>query len=216
MITTLLLSVVLHSPDVVERNSRVEFPAELRTPVGVQVLAGTGVRTRTVIVKVKVYTFGLYVDAERARVALEPWRGKTAVELANDATLYQKLLDGSFPMTMRLEMSRDVGAKQMAEAFDEALAPRVAQAAERGMPDGAEALGRFRALFTSDLRNGTELLFTWAPGDRLVVSMGGRQVGTIENRALAWALFDVYLGPKPISGEGRRTVVARLPEVIGR
>src|SRR5918999_6260251 len=95
MITTLLLSVVLHSPDVVERNSRVEFPAELRTPVGVQVLAGTGVRTRTVIVKVKVYTFGLYVDAERARVALEPWRGKTAVELANDATLYQKLLDGS-------------------------------------------------------------------------------------------------------------------------
>jgi hypothetical protein len=214
MITTLLLSVVLRGTDVVEPNSRVEFPAELRTPVGVQVLAGTGVRSRTVIVKVKVYTFGLYVDADRARVALEQWRGRSPEELANDASFYQKLLDGAVPMTMRLEMSRDVGAKQMAEAFADALAPRVAEAAGRGMPGGADALARFRVLFTSDLKNGTELLFTWAPGDRLLVSIGGRQVGAIENRALAWALFDVYLGPKPISGDGKKTVVARLPEVI--
>jgi hypothetical protein len=103
---------------------------------------------------------------------------------------------------------------KMAEAFDGALAPRVAQAAQRGMPGGAEALGRFRALFTSELRSGSELLFTWAPGDKLLVSIGGRQVGEIENRALCWALFDVYLGPKPISPEGRTSVVARLPELI--
>lgn len=214
MITTLLLSVALGGTEVVEPSSRVEFPTELRTPVGIQVLAGTGVRTRTIIVKVKVYTFGLYVDPERARAELAPWRGKSAAELATDASFYQELLKGSFPMTMRLEMSRDVGAGQMAEAFDDALGPRVAQAAGRGMPGGAEALRRFRALFTSDLRNGTELLFTWAPGDKLLVSIGGRQVGEIENRALAWALFDVYLGPKPISAEGRRTVLRRLPEVI--
>jgi hypothetical protein len=215
MISMLLLSIALCSAEVVEPGSRVEFPAELRTPAGVQLLAGTGVRSRTIIVKVKVYTFGLYVDAGRARAALEPWRGKTATELADDPSFYQKLLDGSFPMTMRLEMSRDVGAKQMADAFDDALAPRVSLAAERGMPGGAEALARFRALFTSNLRAGTELLFTWAPGDKLFVWIGGRQVGEIENRALTWALFDVYLGPKPISGEGKRTVIARLPEVIG-
>jgi hypothetical protein len=118
-------------------------------------------------------------------------------------------------MTMRLVMARDVGAQQMVEAFDEALAPRVAQAAQRDMPGGAEALGRFRALFTSQLRNGTELLFTWAPGDKLLVSIGGRQVGEIESRALCWALFDVYLGPKPISPEGKKTVVGKLSEVIG-
>jgi hypothetical protein len=118
-------------------------------------------------------------------------------------------------MTMRLVMARDVGAQQMAEAFDGALAPRAAQAAQRGMPGGAEALSRFRALFTSELRTGTELLFTWAPGDKLLVSIGGRQVGQIDNPALCWALFDVYLGPKPISPQGKKTVVARLPEVIG-
>jgi chalcone isomerase-like protein len=214
MIATILLTLLLHGVEGVESNTSVDFPRELQTPAGVQLLTGTGVRTRTVF-KVKVYTFGLYVDAVAARTALAPWRGKSAADLASDASLYDELLKGSFPMTMRLVMARDVGAAQMAEAFDEALAPRVAQAAQRDMPGGAEALSRFRALFTSELRNGAELLFTWAPGNRLLVSIGGRQVGEIENRALCWALFDVYLGAKPISPEGKRTAVARLPEVIG-
>ncbi|MFN2567296.1 MAG: chalcone isomerase family protein [Gemmatimonadaceae bacterium] len=214
MISTVLLAVVLRGAECVPPNANVDFPTELQTPAGVQVLTGTGVRTRTML-KVKVYTFGLYVDADRARTALAAWRGKSAANLAGDASVYDELLKGSFPMTMRLVMARDVGARQMAEAFDDALAPRVAQAAQRGLPGGAEALGRFRALFTTELKNGTELLFTWTPGDKLVVSIGGRRVGEIENRALAWALFDVYLGPKPISPEGKKTVVARLPEVIG-
>jgi chalcone isomerase-like protein len=213
MIATVLLTLLLHGAARVEPNTSVDFPTELQTPAGVQLLTGTGVRTRTVF-KVKVYTFGLYVDAG-ARTALAPWRGKTAAALASDASLYDELLRGSFPMTMRLVMARDVRAAQMAEAFDEALAPRVAQAAQRDMPGGAEALGRFRALFTSELRSGTELLFTWAPGDKLLVSIGGQQVGEIESRALCWALFDVYLGAKPISLEGKRTVVAKLAEVIG-
>jgi chalcone isomerase-like protein len=214
MFTMLLLAVALHGTEGVESNINVDFPTELQTPAGVHRLTGTGVRTRTIF-NVKVYTFGLYVDPDRARTALAPWRGKSAADLGNDASLYDELLKGSFPMTMRLQMARHVGAAQMAEAFDGALAPRVTQAAQRGMPGGAEALARFRALFTSELRNGTELLFTWAPGDKLLVSIGGRQVGAIENRALCWALFDVYLGPKPISLAGKKTVVARLPEVLG-
>ena len=214
MIATVLLAVVLHATDSVEPHTNVEFPTQIQTPAGVQLLTGTGVRTRSIF-KVKVYTFGLYVNGDGARTALAPWRGKSAADLANDASLYDELLKGSFSMTMRLVMARDVGAEQMVEAFDGALAPRVAQAAQRGMPGGAEALGRFRALFTSELRNGTDLLFTWAPGDKLLVSIGSRQVGEIENRALAWALFDVYLGAKPISAEGKKTVVARLPEVVG-
>jgi hypothetical protein len=214
MITTLILSFALYGAEPVDRSASIEFPTELRTPVGVQKLAGTGVRTRTIL-KVKVYTFGLYVDADRASTALARWRGKSAADLARDASLYDELLKGSFPMTMRLEMSRDVGAEQMAEAFDGALAPRVAQAAQRGMTGGAEALARFRAFFTSELKSGSELLFTWAPGDKLLVSIGGRSVGEIENRALAWALFDVYLGPKPISPDGKKTVIARLPQVVG-
>jgi len=214
MNATLLLvaAAALQGPAVTEPNTKVAFPVELQTPAGVQALAGTGVRTRTML-KVKVYAFGLYVDPG-ARTALSAWHGKTAADLARDKALYDELLKGSFPMTMRLVMTRNVGGEQMAEAFDGALAPRVAQAATRGMAGGAEALVRFRGFFTDKLASGTELLFTWAPGDRLMASIGGRPVGEIENAALCWALFDVYLGSDPISPEGKKTVIARLPEVL--
>jgi hypothetical protein len=215
MIATLLLVAALQAPAVTEPNTKVSFPLELETAAGMESLAGTGVRTRTML-QVKVYAFGLYVDQAGARTALSAWRGKSANELAHDQAFYDALLKGNFPMTMRLVMTRNVGGGQMAEAFDGALAPRVAQAATRGMPDGAEALAKFRGFFTDKLSKGTELLFTWAPGNKLVASIGGRRVGEIENAALCWALFDVYLGSSPISPEGKRTVIARLPELIGR
>jgi hypothetical protein len=214
MLTTMLLTAALSATEIAAPNLGADFPTEIRTPVGVQSLAGTGVRTRTVF-KVKVYTFGLYVDADGARKALAAWRGKSAADLSADPTVYDELLKGGFPMTLRLVMSRDVTAGQMTEAFEDALTPRVAQAAQRSMPGGAEALGQFRGFFTTPLTRGTELLFTWSPEDKLLVSIGGRQVGVIDNRAFAWALFDVYLGTKPISTEGKRSVVARLPEVLG-
>ena len=214
MIASLLLAVALQGSQVTEPNTNVKFSTELDTPPSTQVLTGTGVRTRTML-KVKVYAFGLYLDSAGARAALGGWRGKSAADLARDQSLYGELLKGAFPMTLRLVMTRNVGGEQMAEAFDGALGRRVAQAAERGMPGGAEALARFRALFTEELASGTELLFSWAPGNTLRVSIGGRQVGEIENAALCWALFDVYLGEKPISSDGKKTVIARLPEILG-
>jgi len=205
---------VLQGSKVTEPNTQVTFPTALQTAGGVQLLTGTGVRTRTML-HVKVYAFGLYVDSAGAHTALGAWRGKNAADLARDAALYGELLKGAFPMTLRLVMTRNVGGEQMAEAFDGALGPRVAQAAQRGMPGGAEALAQFRGFFTAELATGTELLFSWAPGNTLRVSIGGRQVGEIANAALCWALFDVYLGDKPIAPDGKKTVIARLPEILG-
>jgi hypothetical protein len=215
MLVTLLLiaAAALQTADVTEPNTKVTFPTHLQSAAGEQALAGTGVRTRTVL-KVKVYAFGLYVDAAGARTGLAAWRGKSAADLAGDPSLYTELLKGSFPMTLRLVMTRDVGADQMSEAFNEALAPRVAQAEQRGMAGGAEALTRFRGFFSDRLTKGTELVFS-RNGNTLKVSIGGKDAGEIDNGALAWALFDVYLGDKPISPDGKKTVVARLPEILG-
>ena len=213
MIATLLLVAALQGSEVTEPNTQVTFSTELQRPAGAQLLAGTGVRTRTIL-HVKVYAFGLYVDSAGARAALGAWRGKSAADLARDQALYRELLKGAFPMTLRLVMTRNVGGSQMAEAFDDALAPRVAQAAERGMPNGADALARFRGFFSDELASGTELLFSWAR-DTLNVSIGGKPAGEIGNAALCWALFDVYLGEKPITSDGKKTVIARLPEILG-
>lgn len=215
MIVSLLLAAAtaLQASEVTEPNTQVKFPTEFQAAAGAQTLAGTGVRTRT-MVKVKVYAFGLYVDQAGARSALGAWKGKTAADLARDQSLYAELLKGGFPMTLRLVMTRAVGADKMSEAFNEALAPRLAQAEQRGMTGGAEALARFRSFFTDELAEGTELVFSRA-GDKLIVSIGGKQSGEIDNAALAWALFDVYLGTKSIVPDGKKSVVARLPEILG-
>jgi hypothetical protein len=215
MITMLLFvaATALQTSEITEPNTKVKFPVEMQTATAPQVLAGTGVRTRTML-KVKVYAFGLYVDAAGARTALAAWRGKSSADLARDPSLYNELLKGGFPMTLRLVMTRNVGADQMAEAFNDALGPRVAQAEQRGLTGGAEALAQFRAFFTDRLAEGTELVFARA-GNKLTVSIGGKQAGEIDNAALAWALFDVYLGEKPISSDGKKTVVARMPEILG-
>ena len=214
MLAALLLIAAVQGSDVIEPSTKVTFPTELETPGGPQVLTGTGVRTRTVL-KVKVYAFGLYVDTAGARSALAAWRGKGAADLAKDQTLYQALLKGQLAMTLRLVMTRDVGGEQMASAFNDALAPRVAAAAQNGMPGGAEALATFRGFFANELKSGTELRFTWATPSTLHVTIGGTKAGEIDNAALAWALFDVYLGEKPISENGKKTVIARLPELLG-
>ena len=96
----------------------VEFPTTLTPPGGTtaHTLTGTGVRTRTML-KVKVYAFGLYVDAAGAKAALGGWAGKTAAQLRGDNAFYGKILERGFAMTMRLVMTRDVDGATMAEAL---------------------------------------------------------------------------------------------------
>ena len=69
-------------------------------------------------------------------------------------------------------MTRNVNGKDMAEAFEDALGPRVTRAAEElAMTGGEEALQEFRN-------------------------------------------FDVYLGAKPILKGGKKSVIARFPQVL--
>jgi hypothetical protein len=199
-----------------EPSSGVEFPVMMTVADGSQQqLMGTGIRTRTVL-NVKVYAFGLYVDAAGARAALGRWNGRTAQQLAGDATFYGQLLQMGFPMTMRLVMTRNVSGEQMSEAFDGAMRPRVVAAAGRGMPGGEAALGQFRSYFSVDrLTEGAELVFTCTANGALHSKVAGEAKPVIESRALCWALFDVYLGAEPISASGKRGVVAGFPALLG-
>lgn len=207
MIASLLLivSTALQAVEITEPTTQVKFPVVLPATGGDQALTGTGVRTRT-IAKVKVYAFGLYVDPAGARSALAAWRGKKASDLWDDQAFYDVITKGSFPMTLRLVMTRDVGGAQMAEALSEALSVR--------MTGNREALDKFTGFFKNDLTKGTEILFA-RNGNTLKVVIGGQTAGEIDNAVLPWALFDVYLGKKPISSEGKETVVSRVPELLG-
>jgi hypothetical protein len=201
---------------VIEPKSKRAFPVELRVPGSdaVHALAGTAIRTKTFL-KVQVYAYGLYVDAEAARSALSRWRGRSAADLQRDDAFYAELLKDNFGKTLRWVMTRDVGGEDIAEAFDESLGPRVEQAARMGMTGGMEAMEEFRTYFSVDeLTKETELIFTWLPGGKLITSIGGSVKGEIDSAALSWALFDIYLGDDPIMKKGKQTVIERMPELL--
>ncbi|MFQ6045984.1 MAG: chalcone isomerase family protein [Gemmatimonadales bacterium] len=206
------------SDSVVEPKSKRAFPVMLEVAGGsaAHILTGTAIRTKTIL-KVKVYAYGLYVDADAARDALTRWRGLSAAELAEDDAFYAALLEDNIGKTLRLVMTRDVGGEDMAEAFDDALAPRIeAYDRDHGTSGGLRVLEQFRSYFNlEELTKETELVFTCLPGGRLVTSVAGSVRGELESPALCWALFDVYLGENPIMKKGKETVVERMPGVLG-
>ena len=202
---------------VAEPSSGVPFPLRIASPSGGEhVLTGTGIRTKTFL-KVKVYAFGLYVDSAAAAAALASHAGKDWKALQKDGAFYDDLLKLQFPMTLRLVMTRNVGGEDMAEAFDGALRPRVQRAAaDMNMPGGEEALGTFRQYFSvAEMTRDAELLFSCTPDGTLSSRVKGEDKAAIQSPALCWALFDVYLGKTPISGDGKKRVIAHFPELIG-
>jgi hypothetical protein len=208
-------AVPLAAQTVTEPSSGVAFPTTLTAPGGGHhTLVGTGLRTRTIL-RVKVYAFGLYVDASGAREALGSFAGRDARALQRDESFYGALLRLPFPMTLRLVMTRDVEGEDMAEAFDDQLRPRVIQAASRNMPGGEAALDTFRGYFSvGEMTKDSEALFTCTPDGTLSSSVKGVPNPPVSSQALCWALFDVYLGSSPISSDGKRSLVAGFPDLL--
>ena len=196
-----------------ERESGVTFPLALTPPGGATPhwLMGTGIRQRTIF-RVKVYAFGLYVDADAARVALVDFAGATAEALERDQRFTRRLLDLDFGMALRLVMTRTVSGGDVADAFDEALRPRLPRA---GTDDAAAALARLRGhLDMGAVRRDAEIVFSCGPAGRLAMTVAGAERPPFESRALCRALFDVYLGEDPIERDGRRNLIAGFARLL--
>ena len=203
----------------VETSSGVSFPTQITIPGGgaTHVLAGAGVRTKTFL-KVKVYAFGIYVDEEPARNALSSYVDRTSRDLSRDESFYERILEMDFGMTLMLVMTRDVGGDDMADAFDGALRPRVQRAAaEMNMPGGEAVLDTFRGYFSVDeMTDESEMVFSCTPDGTLRTLVKGEPAPDLQSEALCWALFDVYLGERPISKKGKEKVVQNFPNILAR
>ena len=207
------------APDTVdEPRSGTPFPLSLTPPGGTTPhwIMGTAIRQRTLF-RVTIYAFGLYVDPEGARASLSRFAGVSAPTLEDDERFYRQLLDLAFDMTLRLVMTRTVDGDDVAEAFDDALRPRLVRAVTDTISaDELAALDRFRSYFdVGEVRTGTEVVFSCGPAGRLATSVGGDERPPINSRALCGALFDVYLGEDPISDDGKRSVVVGFPGLLG-
>jgi hypothetical protein len=61
----------------------------------------------------------------------------------------------------------------------------------------------------------SEIVFSCAPDGTLRTSVKGEVQSEIASPTLCWALFDVYLGEKPISGGGKKNIGKAFAEVLG-
>ncbi len=193
---------------VIEPGSKRAYPVNIEagTTDQTHALVGMGVRTKTFL-NVKVYAVGFYIDPHAAAESLSEWAGKEPKELEKDKALFARVLQMDMGMTLRLVMTRDVDGEKMASAFDDALAPRIEKAtAEMDMADGTEALTQFRGYFSLDkVTDDSELIFSCVDGT-LYTTIQGVVAEDIDSATLCWALFDLYIGEKPISKGAKKNI----------
>jgi hypothetical protein len=185
-------------PDVVpEDATTVAYPRNLSAR---EQLMGVGVRLMTPL-KIQVYAIGLYVDAALAATTLQDWRGG-GPEFG--PAFWTELTSPSSPLprTLRMKVVREVSGKHMQHGFDRALIPRVRTAASSmDMPGGKDALRKFNAIFKSAgvLKVGTEICIKCTGYDTLVLEINQKHCVTLQNKALVWAVLDMFLGEAPVA-----------------
>jgi long-chain acyl-CoA synthetase len=145
------------------------------------VLNGAGVRTRLMF---KVYVGSLYVPA----------KVKTAAEAY-----------GKTPRRIQLNMLRDVSSDQMIDALNDGLnqanSPADAGAVKAQM---AELAGILKSI--GQLKEGNVLAFDFVDGGTRV-SLDGQAKGTIAGDAFNKALFNAWIGDKPVQDDLRKAML---------
>lgn len=136
-------------------------------------LNGMGLRKKAVF---KVYVGGLYLEA--------PSKDANAI-LASDA-----------PKAIRMHFLRSIGKDKLNDAFREGFEGN----ARDKMASQKTAIDRFLAM-TADVKEGDVWTFAYDPAKGTTVSHGDKEVGTIEGKEFAQALFSIWLGPKPPSDD---------------
>lgn len=180
-------------------------------------LLGLAIREKTIF-NVNVYSYVLYVDQATVRADLAKWKGKSAKALGKDDSLFFKLLSQSGTKEIRMRFCRNVDAEDIVDAFEGSLKPRILALKKSERTDDATKLANlktFRKFFSLDkLKKGNELRFTWHPDGTLSTVVNGVRKDDLMAPALCKAMFDVYLGGKPISKSGKKKLVKRLPEIL--
>ena len=145
------------------------------------VLNGAGVRTRAIF---KVYVGSLYVPA----------KVKTA------ADVYAKA-----PRRVQLNMLRDVTSEQMIDALGDGL-NQANSAADAGAVKAqmAELATILKAM--GPLKEGNVLAFDYVDGGTRV-SLDGQAKGTIAGDAFNKALFNAWIGDKPVQDDLKKAML---------
>jgi hypothetical protein len=136
------------------------------------VLNGAGLRKKLFI---KVYVGSLYLGAKQSNAAA--------------------IITADAPRRQVMHFLFDVGKGKMVEAWEEGLEDNTPNAS-------AEVKTAFKTLGTwmEDMKEGQKIVLTYVPGTGTTVEVNGKNKGTLGGKAVADAILNTWVGPKPGPG----------------
>jgi Chalcone isomerase-like len=144
------------------------------TTVGTQrlVLNGAALRKKFVV---KVYVGALYLMSKQNNAAA--------------------IITADAPRRQVMHFLYDVDKGKMAEAWEEGLKDNTPNAS-------AEVKTAFKTLsgWMEDMKTGKRIVITYAPGTGTTVEVNGHVKGTLGGKAVADAILNTWVGPKPGPG----------------
>eukprot|EP00775_Hariotina_reticulata_P003049 gene3049-3330_t len=201
-------------------------------------LAGVGVRAKRIlgIKNINVYSVGLYVEGSAAKKALHKHKGKDADQLLANQKVFDELIDShSFEKSLRLVISfGSLKRSQFVSALEERLKPALAKAAEP-----ASTMQAFEGWFDNiSFKKGTEVAFASHHKGQLVAKINGQQAMSKEEDVSMFTndapepdhlhrsgfcpvmqhtratLFDIYVGPDPVSVDAKKSFSSGLAALL--
>jgi hypothetical protein len=159
-------------------------------------LLGVGMRKKFVV---KVYSMALYADEADAKRSYKP---------GGDATSF--VAGTPFGKLAVLKFARDVDSGKIRSAFEDGLADELSDKAPADLKQGAQA---FIAAFDKDLKNGQEIMLRTVD-KKIDIEVAGAKKQLPTTPALTKAIWNIWLGAKPISKDLKSGLVSRVDGVL--
>jgi len=181
-LSALMLLVVLALPlvagAVVEPKSGVEYPDQIIVHETATLNAtGVGLREKTFL-KVDVYTIVSYV---MDGTDLGDNHGEALINLDSGKKL-------------QMDLRRGFSKAKLISAFSDVIDDNY-----EDQSAFAEDMATFFAYFTRDAEKGDVIEFMYCPQEKLVTTVNGEEMGTIDNFEFVKALWSVWFAEKPAS-----------------
>ena len=176
-------------------------------------LLGAGVRRKPAA---DLYAIALYVDEVGARRAFPALAsragGRTRDKLLGGDKAPPFVVWGDFGKLAVVRLERDLPLAELRGIFEEGLE---AQLGERAPPELRQRAQALLAIFERDGRRGDVIEISTTPGGLVTVRLGEVRREVATDARLARALWEIWLGARPVQVDLRRALIDRIDQ-LGR
>lgn len=172
----------------------VVMPSKIMTSGTQQNWIGGGMRMKWGF---KVYVVGIYSEPKVMASLKKKYSGFDAKDDSNLSDLTTEFASSKAARTVLLRFQRGVAASDISDALGEALKPKMGKASDEFQQFILDMVGSGR------LEKGSDMYIT-CKGEKLSASLtGGKDSSSISLKGLCRAIFEVYLGDKPVSPQAK-------------